>query len=333
MEDESGDIRVTCIECTNVSSIRIHAWNSIAFRFLLLLPCAFRLADQCPSQFKRSSLPLTSYNMSDCTAGCGQTIKSHLLFYTCQCTQQRFICEPCVKGMARCTNGAKCPLCRDEIKSLAKVIQVSDLVAKSQRLRGPNYGVDRNSFAFRWEVSAILGIRATSVHDAEYLVKWTKPRVPGRTPKSTWESSSNLTGGGDMVQQFHTRHGLHDLHHVAFEFPIRFQISEFKESKESGKVFYKCSHTNCAYTSNKRSNIQAHIKTHSVTGSDNIRFACPMCSSTFGLNAALTKHVKKFHSSPSQLLSSAPIEQLPEILPAASYWFVNTIQTYNSQMF
>jgi hypothetical protein len=213
--------------------------------------------------------------------------------------------------------GAKCPLCRSEIASLAKVINVSDLVAKSQRLRGQNYGVERDDFAFRWQVSSILGVRATSVNDAEYLVKWTKPRVPGRPPKSTWESSSNPTGGGDMVPQFHKRHGLLDLHHPAFEFPIRFQISEFKESKDSGKVLYKCSQSGCTYTSNKRSNIQAHTKTHSIPGSDSIRFACPMCASTFGLNAALTKHVKKFHPSPSQLLSSVPIEQVPEHIPVA----------------
>ena len=199
------------------------------------------------------------FNMSSCAANCGQATKSHLLFYTCRCTQQRYVCEECVQGLVRCLNGVQCPLCRTDISTLAKVISVPELVAKSQKQRGVNAGIEEDDFRYRWEVSSILGVRATSVVDAEYLVKWKQTSAVRRAaaPTSTWESAANLSNGGEMVEKFHRRHGLVALSDPAFQFPITLQFADFQESKVRGKLEFKCGHSGCDYVTPKRSNMRS----------------------------------------------------------------------------
>jgi len=159
--------------------------------------------------------------------------------------------------------------------------------------------VEESDFRYRYDVDSIIGVSATSVEDAEFLVQW-KATGPGRrAPVATWQPAANLADQGSMPDSFLRNLGYVSLYSSDFPFPVYVTVPLRKKVKsKNSKLLYKCGATGCGYTSDRRSNMQSHEQTqHAVyaAGQTAIRFPCSMCNSTFGLVGAMTKHFNKFH--------------------------------------
>lgn len=261
----------------------------------------FTMSDSAAAAAKS---PIAEPNPATAQCQVCQNSACDLSTFPCRCTVavQQYLCDKCIRGMVKATQKLKCAICNELVAATTKVTNIAALTDKMFKYYGPNMGIaeeeKENDFRYRWKVEYIAGVRAKSLADAEFLVQW-QAKTPGRrAPKATWEPASNLAGGGNAADAFLRKHGFVDLHSPHFEFPVDYMVPLHKVSRVDGQLLFKCGTAGCGYTSKKRSNMQSHeLCRHAASrpGHTVMRFACPMCASTFGLNGALTKHVKKFH--------------------------------------
>ncbi len=224
-----------------------------------------------------------------------------LFGFACCCTVPRYLCDGCLRGMLKAKPELKCALCRAPVSSLTKGIQVAELIAKRVQRSGPNVGVEEDDFRYRWAVDYVAGVRGTSPQNVEFLLQWKSTGLGRRAPKATWQSAADVDA--DAVRAFLRKHGFVDFRSSEFAYPVLFTVPLHKVSRAKDQLLYKCSAAGCNYTSKKRSNMQSHELTqHAPPHQTKMRWPCPMCKSTFGLEGAMTKRLKKFHlAKPAQL--------------------------------
>lgn len=214
------------------------------------------------------------------------------------------MCEPCFRRNMKALSPVQdfvCGLCRAKVENYVQVKSVPTLKMAMDKRRNPNANLQPSHPSYRFEVQSIIGIRCHQplASEVEYLVDW-KPIPTRRKSKPTWERAIFFDKGA-MIDAFHARYGLFAATDPRFDFNVSFEFKPSNRQVKKGKVQFKCSQ--CEYTSNRKTNMDAHMESHRLKSNRRAIFGCPRCEVTFSNKSNQTRHVKRCIK---QVVSVAP---------------------------